>query len=49
MASEDENARNTYENPNAILPKADLDTRCEKGIVTATLPKLSWNLFRFTR
>ena len=44
MASEDENARNTYENPNAILPKADPDTRCEKGIVTATLPKLSWNM-----
>ncbi|HPR77432.1 MAG TPA: alpha-L-arabinofuranosidase C-terminal domain-containing protein, partial [Candidatus Limiplasma sp.] len=49
MATADENARNTYENPNAILPKADPDTRCEKGIVTATLPKLSWNLFRFTR
>ncbi len=49
MASEDENARNTYENPNVILPRADTDTRCEKGVVTATLPKLSWNLFRFIR
>lgn len=49
MHTDDENARNTYEAPNAILPTIAADTKCENGIVTAVLPKLSWNVFRFTK
>lgn len=47
MHAEDSDARNTFETPNAIAPERDTDTTFEGGIVTALLPKLSWNVFRF--
>ena len=40
---------NTYENPNAILPRAVTGTRCEGGVVTAKLEKASWNVLRFEK
>ncbi len=40
---------NSFENPNALLPRNVPDTTFEKGICTATLPPLSWNVFRFRK
>ena len=42
-------AANTWEHPDAILPARAADTRCEKGVVSATLKKASWNALRFER
>ncbi len=49
LYADDLNACNTYVSPDVLLPRAVGDTRCDNGTVTATLPKLSWNMFRFTR
>ena len=40
-------AFNTWDRPDAILPRAVGDTRLEGGLVTARLEKASWNVFRF--
>ena len=48
LYSDDPDARNTFENSNAIVPKKNQDTSLEKGILTAKLRKASWNVFRFT-
>ena len=49
MYSDDFNAANSYENPDAIKPVVVEDTICKDGVVTAKLNKLSWNVFRFTK
>ena len=48
LHTDDMDAMNTYEAPDAILPKAG-KASLEKGILSAVLPKLSWNMFRFTK
>nr|SIP63158.1 Alpha-N-arabinofuranosidase (EC 3.2.1.55) [uncultured bacterium] len=47
MYSDDPSARNTYERPDALLPRRAADTRDDGGTVTARLRKASWNVFRF--
>ena len=49
LYGEDPAARNTWENPRALAPRADPDARFEQGTCTAVLPPLSWNVFRFER
>lgn len=49
MYSEDQNAHNTYDEPNAILPKVNQDTTFANGKISTTMKRLSWNVFRFIR
>lgn len=49
MHAEHPEDRNTYEQPDVILPKENREAAFEKGICTAVLPPLSWNMFRLTK
>ena len=49
MYSDDPEAGNSYENPNAIVPVIAKGTKCEKGVLSAILPKQSWNVLRFKK
>jgi alpha-N-arabinofuranosidase len=49
LYSDDVEASNSYENPDAIVPKVNGDTVLKDGIVSADLKKLSWNVFRFKK
>ena len=49
MNAEHPEDRNTYEQPDVILPKENREAAFEKGICTAVLPPLSWNMFRLTK
>lgn len=49
MYSEDLTARNTYENPNAVIPTVNRDAKFENGKATVTLKSLSWNVLRFRK
>ena len=49
MYSDDFEAANTYEDPEAIKPVVCEDTKCKDGKITVTLKKLSWNMFRFEK
>ena len=49
MYSDDLDAANTWENPEAIQPEVNPHTTCADGKVTANLKSLSWNVFRFKK
>lgn len=49
MWSDDPAARNTWDRPDVLLPRPRPDAKFEKGLCTAVLPKLSWNVFRFLK
>ena len=49
MYSDDFDAANSYENPDVIKPVVCGETQCRDGKLTATLKKLSWNMFRFEK
>ena len=49
MYSDDFEAANSYENPDAIKPVVCEDTKCKDGKIDVTLKKLSWNMFRFEK
>ena len=49
LYSEDPDAYNDYEHPEAIVPRTVGETACENGCVRAVLQPLSWNVFRFGR
>ena len=49
MYSEDPDAKNTWDNPDRIVPRANPKTKAEKGTVTAVLKKASWNVLRFEK
>jgi alpha-N-arabinofuranosidase len=49
LHSDDVDAANSYETPNAIVPSVNAAARVEGGRVTAVLKKLSWNVFRFEK
>ena len=49
MAEADPEVFNSYEHPDAIVPRKNSGTRAEKGILTAVLKPQSWNMLRFTR
>jgi len=46
LYSDDINAANTYENPNAVVPSINSDTVLKDGKIKANLKKNSWNVFR---
>jgi len=49
MASDDPDARNSYENQDVLKAVADPATTCVGGVVSATLKPVSWNVFRFKK
>lgn len=49
MYTDDLYAQNTYENPNAIVPVKNADTKMENGKITAVTRKLSWNVIRLVK
>jgi alpha-N-arabinofuranosidase len=49
LFSDDLDAADTYENPNAVVPAVNKGTTFENGVVKANLHKLSWNVFRLTK
>ncbi|MBQ4258133.1 MAG: alpha-L-arabinofuranosidase [Clostridia bacterium] len=49
MYSDEFEAANTYENPDAIKPVVVEDTKCVDGKINVTVNKLSWNVFRFEK
>jgi len=49
LYSDDPDAANSYENPEAIVPSISSAAKCENGKVTSDLKKLSWNVFRFQK
>ncbi len=49
MFSDDIDAKNTYENPDAILPRKNPSAKFEAGVLEATLQPLSWNVLRLAR
>ncbi len=49
MNASDPEARNTWEHPDAILPRENKDTAFDRGLCTAQLPPLSWNVFHLTK
>ncbi len=49
MYTEDLMARNTFENPDAIIPTVNKAAKFENGRVSANLKSLSWNVFRFKK
>ena len=42
-------AKNSYEQPDLILPKAKKDSQLTEGKLTADIKPLSWNVFRFKK
>lgn len=48
MHSEDMSLKNSFENPNALVPQVNTDTGFANGVLTAKLNKLSWNVLRFS-
>ena len=49
MFTEDMDAKNTYENPDCILPTVNTQTSCVDGVMKANTKRLSWNVFRFEK
>ena len=49
MYTDDLDAANTWENPDAVKPEINSATTCTGGKVSANLQSLSWNVFRFTK
>ena len=49
MFTSDPETCNTFDRPDAILPRKNRETREEKGLLTAVLRPESWNMLRFTR
>ncbi len=49
MDADSEDAANTWERPDRIVPRAETETRMEKGVATALLRKESWNVLRFRK
>lgn len=49
MYSDDPDAYNDYDHPDAIAPATVSETVCKDGMVSAVLPPLSWNMLRFER
>jgi alpha-N-arabinofuranosidase len=47
MYSDDLEASDTYENPNAVVPTINENSTFDNGVIKAQLHKLSWNVFRF--
>jgi alpha-N-arabinofuranosidase len=48
LAAEDPSARNTEEQPDAVVPRRNHDALLDDGHLRAPLPPVSWNVFRLT-
>jgi alpha-N-arabinofuranosidase len=49
LAHDDPNAANTVDSPNEVVPVSSGDAGLDGGRLTASLPKLSWNVIRLGR
>jgi len=49
LYSDDIDARNTYEQQDAIVPSVCTEAKFLNGVVSSNLKKLSWNVFRFAK
>ena len=49
MAEADPEVFNSWEHPDAIVPRKNGKTKAEKGILTAVLKPQSWNVLRFKK
>ena len=49
LYSEDPDAANTWEDPDAVKPRLNPASRLEDGKVLAELKPLSWNVFRLKK
>ena len=49
MYAADPEAANTWDRPDAILPRENRETACEGGVLTAALAPASWNVFTFRK
>jgi alpha-N-arabinofuranosidase len=49
LYSEDLDAANTWERPDAVKPRLNRESRLENGKVLAELKSLSWNVFRLKK
>ena len=49
LYSDDIDAANSYEDPDAVVPSVHAAARFEGGKVTTVAKKLSWNVFRFKK
>ena len=49
MAEADPEVYNSWEHPDAIVPRKNGETKVEKEILTAVLKPQSWNVLRFKK
>ena len=49
LYTDDLDARNTYENPEALIPSVNENVKFENGTLSAEVKKLSWNMFLFKK
>lgn len=49
LCSNDPSAADTWENPDAVLPKKNSNTSFHDGKIELTAQKLSWNVIRLTK
>ena len=49
LYTEDQEAYNDFDHPEAIVPRRVIETTCADGMLEAKLPPLSWNMLRFER
>lgn len=49
MYTDDFKLKNTFDNPNALLPKTNAEFKAENGELKAHVKPLSWNIFRFIK
>ena len=49
LCSEDPGAADTWEDPNAVLPKENVRASFSNGKVGLTAQKLSWNVIRLVK
>jgi len=47
LYTDDMSAVNTYDKPDTIVPKVNSETKFSDGKLSASIKKLSWNVFRF--
>ena len=49
LSADDRQAANTQAQPDRVSPRTSQDARLESGVLSATLPPLSWNVIRLQR
>jgi alpha-N-arabinofuranosidase len=49
LYSDDIDAKNTFDNPDVVIPKINTKTKLENGIVSSQLKAMSWNVFKLTK